>query len=61
MKKEIKVNSIVDFEFWLGCFRPRRQKWQRAKLKELQTTQNPLTNAKDTPDKIKALEFLLSK
>lgn len=60
-KKAINVNSLANFEFWLGMFKPRTAAWQRKKLKELKgTKQNQFTNLVDRDDKIKALEFLLN-
>lgn len=49
-----------NFEFWLGCFKSRSQKWQRETLHRLKTKINPFDNEAETPDKIRALEFLLN-
>lgn len=59
-KKTLMVDNMGNFEFWLGCFKPRTQKWQRETLHRLKTKANLFDNEKETPDKIRALQFLLN-
>jgi hypothetical protein len=60
-KKEIKVNDIPSFEFWVGMFRPRTKAWQRKHLSELKKGLRGFGESEaDHQDKIKALEFLLN-
>lgn len=58
--KPIEVDSLPNFEFWLGMFRPRTKKWQRDNLKRLRAKVSVFESADENADKIKALEFLLN-
>jgi len=61
MKAQIKVDNMANFEFWIGMFRPRTDKWKRDTLRRLKSGKpNPFTNNEETGDKIKALNFLLN-
>ena len=60
MKPTIEVNNLANFEFWIGIFRPRTDKWKRDNLKRLRGEVSPLETAEENSDKIKALEFLLN-
>lgn len=55
----LKVDNMANFEFWLGMFRPRTKKWQRATLKRLKKGQSIFETEGERNDKIKALQFLL--
>lgn len=57
----IKVNSINNFEFWVGMFGQRTKKWQEQTLKEKNKGKNPFETEEDRQDKIKALKFILGK
>ncbi len=59
MKKEIKVNNMANFEFWVNSFKPRTKKWQIDSLKRLKKGVSTFETFEDNQDKIKALEFLL--
>lgn len=61
MKKTIEVNNRPNFEFWLGMFRPRTDKWKRNTLKRLKAGISPFETEAENQDKIKALNFLLGK
>ncbi len=61
MKQEIKVNNLANFEFWLGMFRPRTDKWKRDHLRYLKSGKLILGEQDgERSDKIKALQFLLN-
>ena len=60
MKKEITVNSLPSFEFWLGMFKPRTDKWKRDTLRRLKNKVSPFETPEENSDKIKALQFLLN-
>jgi hypothetical protein len=55
----IKVKNMGNFDFWIGCFRPRTDKWKRETLKRLNAKQSPFETAQERTDKIEALKFLL--
>jgi len=59
-KPEIKVNNLDNFEFWLGMFRPRTDKWKRDTLRRLKKSVSPFETFEENQDKIKALQFLLN-
>ncbi len=60
-KPVIKVNDLGNFEFWLGMFRPRTDKWKRDTLKRLKKSVSQFETEAENQDKIKALNFLLGK
>jgi len=61
MKNTIKVDNLDNFQFWVGMFRPRTDKFKRETLKRLQNeTGDPFAGTvSERDDKIKALKFLL--
>lgn len=60
MKTTIKVNNMANFEFWVGMFRPRTDKWKRDTLNRLRGNITTFETEQENADKIKALEFLLN-
>jgi len=61
MKQEIKVNNLANFEFWLGMFKQRTDKWKRDHLRYLKSGKTILGEQDgERSDKIKALQFLLN-
>lgn len=59
--KEIKVDNLANFEFWVGMFKPRTKRWQKSTLKRLKHGVSVFETNQENEDKIKALEFLLNK
>jgi len=55
----IYVNNLNNFEFWVGCFRPRSKEWQEKTLKRLKENVSIFETLEENQDKIKALLFLL--
>jgi hypothetical protein len=55
----IKVGKMANFDFWIGCFRPRSEKWKRQTLKRLQSGKSNPFDDGETADKIEALKILL--
>ena len=60
MKKEITVNNLANFEFWLSMFKPRTKKYQRETLRRLKNGVSQFETFEENQDKIKALNFLLN-
>ena len=59
--RELKVDDLGNFEFWLGMFKPRTRGWQNKALKRLKANKSIFETDKERQDKIKALNFLLGK
>jgi hypothetical protein len=61
MKKPvIEVNNLASFEFWVGMFKLRTDRWKRDTLKRLKADKLTFGSLQETEDKIKALKFLLN-
>jgi hypothetical protein len=52
MNKEIKVNNIGNFEFWLAMFKPRTKQWQRKTLASLKKGKRVFQKENERVDKI---------